>query len=147
MLIYHTKLVVLMVSALAILFPACSSRPTKLPVLTEQVYELAVQVTSPDCQISVLKTPPSQPYDVIAKVKTYGNPDTDQAEMDHALYQEACAIGAQAVIVQNLNESDLVNEVSMTHLGGGNTRDDPSTSEYAPHIGGLAIRYKDQESR
>src|ERR671931_2412209 len=84
--------------ALAVM-AGCANRPTKPLVLTEQVSELPVQFASPLCQIPVLSAPPAQPYEVIAQVKTYGNPDTDTAEMQNALHREACAIGAQAVIV------------------------------------------------
>ncbi len=142
MLSYPTKLLAFPVSALAILLSACSNRPTKPLALTEQVSELPVQFTSPECQIPVLTTPPSQPYEVIARVKTYGNPDTDQAEMDQALHREACAIGAQAVIVEKPREGEFADEVSMTHMGYDNIRDSTGTAESAYQIVGLAIRYK-----
>jgi hypothetical protein len=121
---------------------ACPNRPTKPLVLTEQVGELPVQFTSPDCQIPVLKAAPSEPYEVIARVKTYGNPGTDQLEMDDALHREACAIGAQAVIIQKAKAGEFTDEVSATHLGFSNTRDYTSTAEYAFQVVGLAIRYK-----
>ena len=127
------------------LFPvlsACPNRPTKPLVLTEQVGALPVQFSSQNCKIPVLKTAPSEPYEVIARVKTYGNPGTTQAEMDNALHREACAIGAQAVIVQQAKEGEFADEISMTHLGFSNTRDYTSTAEYAFQIVGLAIRYK-----
>lgn len=142
MLPYQTKFPVLAVSILAVLLSACPNRPTKPLVLTEQVGELPVQFTSQHCQIPVLHTAPSQPYEVIARVKTYGNPDTDQAEMDKALHREACAIGAQAVIVEQPKAGEFTDEISATHLGFSNTRDYTSTAEYAFQIVGLAIRYK-----
>jgi hypothetical protein len=128
-----------MVLALA---SGCGQRPTKPLVLTEQVGELPVQFTSPQCQIPVLSAPPTQPYEVIARVKTYGNPGTDTAEMRDALHREACAIGAQAVIVQPLKEGEFEDSISATHLGYSNTRDYTSTAEYAFQLIGLAIRYK-----
>jgi len=127
---------------LVLLLSACPNRPTKPLVLTEQVGELPVQFSSQECNIPVLKTAPSEPYEVIAQVKTYGNPGTDQAEMDEALHREACAIGAQAVIVQKKQEGEFADEVSTTHLGYSNIRDYTSTAEYAFQIVGLAIRYK-----
>lgn len=142
MLSSQTKLLALIAAAFAAFLSACPNRPTKPLVLTEQVGELPVQFTAPDCQIPVLKAPPSQPYEVIARVKTYGNPDTDQAEMDQALHREACAIGAQAVIVEQRKEGEFADEVSMTHMGYSTIRDYTSTAEYAYQIVGLAIRYK-----
>jgi hypothetical protein len=121
---------------------ACGQRPTKPLVLTEQVGELPVQFTSQNCQIPVLSSPPGQPYEVIARVKTYGNPGTDMEEMRTLLHREACAVGAQAVIVQSLKEGEFADSVSITHLGFSNTRDYTSTAEYAFQIVGLAIRYK-----
>ena len=75
-------------------------------------------------------------------MKSYGNPGTDMEEMRALLHREACAIGAQAVIVQPLKEGEFADEVSATHLGYSNIRDYTSTAEYAFQIVGLAIRYK-----
>ncbi len=130
------------VTFLLLLLAACGQRPTKPLVLTEQVGELPVQFSAPDCQIPVLAAPPGQPYEVIAQVKSYGNPGTDIAEMRTLLHREACTIGAQAVIVQPLKEGAFTDEVSATHLGYSNTRDYTSTAEYAFQMIGLAIRYK-----
>ena len=127
---------------LAASLTACPNRPTKPLVLTEQVVELPVQFASQDCQIPVLKAAPSEPYEVIARVKTYGNPGTDQAEMDNALHREACAIGAQAVILEQRKESGFEDEIPATHFGYSNTRDYTGTAEYAFQIVGVAIRYK-----
>lgn len=146
MLSSQTKFFALTVTTFAVFLSACSNRPTKPLVLTEQVRELPVQFTLSDCQIPVLQTPPSQPYEVIAKVKTYGNPTTDQAEMDQALHREACAIGAQAVIVEKPRKGEFTDEISATYMGYSNIRDDTSTGEYAYQIVGLAIRYKMQPS-
>ncbi len=120
----------------------CVNRPTKPLVLTEQVGELPVQFASPQCQIPMLSAPPSQPYEVIARVKTYGNPGTDPAEMRNALHREACAIGAQAVIVQVMREGEFEDTVSVTHFGYSTDRDYTSTADYAFQLVGLAIRYK-----
>jgi hypothetical protein len=121
---------------------ACPNRPTKPLVLTEQVGELPVQFSSQNCNIPVLPAPPTEPYEVIARVKSYGNPGTDQAEMNNALHREACAIGAHAVIVQKMKEGEFADEISMTHMGYSTIRDYTSTAEYAYQIVGLAIRYK-----
>lgn len=127
---------------LLLILMGCGQRPTKPLVLTEQVGELPVQFTSQNCQIPVLSSPPGQPYEVIARVKTYGNPGTDIGEMRTLLHREACAIGAQAVIVQPLKEGEFEDSISATHLGFSNIRDYTSTAEYAFQIVGLAIRYK-----
>ena len=120
----------------------CANRPTKPLVLTEQVGEMPVQFTPSQCQIPMLSAPPSQPYEVIARVKTYGNPGTDPAEMRNALHREACAIGAQAVIVQAMKEGEFEDSISVTHYGYSTDRDYTSTAEYAFQLIGLAIRYK-----
>jgi hypothetical protein len=120
----------------------CANRPTKPLVLTEQVGELPVQFSSPHCRIPVLSQPPSRPYDVIARVKTYGNPGTNTAAMHDALHREACAIGAQAVIVQPLKEGEFEDTIAVSHLGYSTDRDYKSTAEYAFQLVGLAIRYK-----
>lgn len=127
---------------LLLLLVACGQRPTKPLVLTEQVGELPVQWTSPNCQIPMLSAPPAQPYEIIARVKAYGNPGTEPGAMQDMLHKEACAIGAQAVIVQPLKEGEFEDAISATHLGYSNIRDYTSTAEYAFQIVGLAIRYK-----
>jgi len=121
---------------------SCANRPTKPLVLTEQVGEMPVQFASPQCQIPMLSTPPSQPYEVIARVKTYGNPGTDPVEMRSLLHREACAIGAQAVIVQAMREGKFEDSIAVTHYGYSSDRDYTSTAEYAFQLIGLAIRYK-----
>jgi hypothetical protein len=131
---------------LAFLLTGCTNRPTKPLVLTEQVGELPVQFASPQCQIPVLSAPPSRPYDVIARVKTYGNPGTNMTDMHDALHREACAIGAQAVIVQPLREGKFEDTISVTHLGYSTDRDYTSTADYAFQLIGLAIRYKPDTS-
>src|SRR2546423_9299825 len=99
----HRAWVVLALASAA----GCANRPTKPLVLTEQVGELPVQFASPHCQIPLLSAPPAQPYEVIARVKTYGNPGTDMAEMQTALHHEACAIGAQAVSFPPVETSEI----------------------------------------
>jgi len=120
----------------------CANRPTKPLVLTEQVGEMPVQFASSQCQIPMLSAPPSQPYEVIARVKTYGNPGTDPGEMRSVLHREACAIGAQAVIVQAMKEGEFADSISVSHYGYSSDRDYTSTAEYAFQLVGLAIRYK-----
>ncbi|MBM4256518.1 MAG: hypothetical protein FJ147_11575 [Deltaproteobacteria bacterium] len=97
----------------------------------------------PECKIPVLTTAPSEPYEVIAQVKTYGNVETDQAEMDDALNREACELGAQAVIVQPAKGVGRADEVS-THAAGSSDEDSANTVEYASQIVGLAIRYSSE---
>jgi len=121
---------------------ACPNRPTKPLVLTEQVGELPVQFSSPDCSIPVLSASPAQPHEVIARIKTYGNPQTEPGAMQEMLHKEACAIGAQAVIVQPVKEGQFEDSISVQHLGYSTDRDYTSSAEYSYQIIGLAIRYK-----
>jgi hypothetical protein len=64
------------------------------------------------------------------------------AELRNSLYREACAIGAQAVILQSMKEGEFEDTISVTHLGYSTDRDYTSTAEYAFQLVGLAIRYK-----
>ena len=82
---------------------SCANRPTKPLVLTEQVGELPVQFASPHCQIPLLSAPPAQPYEVIAQVKTYGNPGTDMAEMQNALHQQKAMVDAGQWLLYRYN--------------------------------------------
>ncbi|MGE0679695.1 MAG: hypothetical protein AB7P69_02140 [Candidatus Binatia bacterium] len=125
-----------------LILAACSNRPTKPLVLTEQVGELPVQFSSPNCSIPILNAPPTEPHEVIARIKTYGNPGTEPTAMRGMLHQEACAIGAQAVIVQPLKEGQFEDSISVQHLGYSTDRDYTSSADYAYQIIGLAIRYK-----
>ena len=121
---------------------ACLNRPTKPLVLTEQMGELPVQFASPNCSIPVLTAPPSQPHEVIARIKTYGNPGAESGAMQDMLHKEACALGAQAVVIQPMKEGQFEDAISVQHLGYSTDRDYTSTAEYAYQIIGLAIRYK-----
>lgn len=121
---------------------ACANRPTTPLVLTEQVGELPVQFSTQACAIPVLTTLPSQPHEVIARIKTYGNPGMEQNAMQDALHKEACALGAQAVVIQPLKEGQFEDSVSVTHLGYSTDRDYTSRADYAYMIVGLAIHYK-----
>lgn len=121
---------------------ACANRPTKPLVLTEQVGELPVQFSSPNCSIPILNAPPAEPHEVIARIKTYGNPGTEPNAMQGMLHQEACAIGAQAVIIHPMTEGQFEDSISVQHLGYSTDRDYTSSAEYAYQIIGLAIRYK-----
>ncbi len=125
------------------ILPACVDRPAKPLVLTGQK-GLPVPLASQSCQIPLLKTAPSEPYEVIARVKTYGNPETDQAEMNDVLYREACAIDAQAVIIEQMKEAGFDDETSAPHVDHSNLGDSSSTAKYARQIVGIAIRYKSE---
>jgi len=124
------------------LLVACANRPSKPLVFTEQVGALPVQWVSPHCNIPMLSVPPTQPYEVIARVKTYGNAETEPEAMRTAIRHEACALGAQAVILQPVKRGEFEDTISVTHLGYSTDRDYSSTAEYAYQLIGLAIRYK-----
>jgi hypothetical protein len=124
------------------LLMACANRPSKPLVVTEQVGELPVQWVSPQCHIPILSVPPTQPYEVIARVKTYGNAGTEPEAMRTAIHHEACALGAQAIILQPVKTGEFEDTISVSHLGYSTDRDYSSTAEYAYQLIGLAIRYK-----
>jgi hypothetical protein len=63
-------------------------------------------------------------------------------EMRNALHREACALGAQAVIVQPMKEGEFEDTISVTHFGYSTDRDYTSTADYAFRLIGLAIRYE-----
>jgi hypothetical protein len=62
--------------------------------------------------------------------------------MQGVLHQEACALGAQAVVIQPMKEGQFEDSISVQHLGYSTDRDYTSSAEYAYQIIGLAIRYK-----
>lgn len=123
-------------------FSACANRPTKPLVLIEQIGEFPVQFSPQNCSIPILTAIPSQSHEVIARIKTYGNPGMEKNAMQEALYKEACAIGAQAVVLQPLQEGAFEDTVSVTHLGYSTDRDYTSRADYAYQMIGLALRYK-----
>lgn len=133
-------LVVVVTSALV----GCVSRPMKPLVLTEQVGALPVEFTTTNCKIPLLSSPPASPYEVIARVKTYGNQGTGVDSMHAALHREACAIGAEAVILKRLKAGEFQDEVSVQHTGASSVRDYTSRADYEFQLVGLAIRYKQQ---
>ncbi len=135
---YTTALVSLLVGCTLV---GCVSRPTRPLVLTEQVGELPVEFSAADCTIPVLSDTPDAPHEVIARVKTYGNRGTGMAPMRDALLREACAIGAEAIVLQGLRAGEFADEVTVQHLGASTVRDYRSRSDYEFRLVGLAIRY------
>ncbi len=122
----------------------CVSRPTKPLVLTEQMGALPVEFADADCKIPLLSSPPALPYEVIARVKTYGNQGTGAESLHAALHREACAIGAEAVILERLKAGEFQDEISVQHRGASTPRDYTSRVDYEFQLVGLAIRYKQQ---
>ena len=122
----------------------CVSRPIKPLVLTEQVGALPTEFSAADCKIPLLSSPPALPYEVIARVKTYGNQGTGAESLHAALHREACAIGAEAVILERLKAGEFQDEVSVQHTGASSVRDYTSRADYEFQLVGLAIRYKQE---
>ena len=123
----------------------CVSRPTKPLVLTEQMGALPVEFSAADCKIPLLSSPPALPYEVIARVKTYGNQGTGAESLHAALHREACALGAEAVILERLKAGEFQDEISVQHMGASTPRDYTSRADYEFQLVGLAIRYKRQK--
>ena len=122
----------------------CASRPTKPLVLTEQVGAIPVEFTTTNCKIPILNSPPALAHEVIARVKTYGNPGTGMEAMQAALHREACSIGAEAIILQRMKAGEFQDEVTVAHVGASTARDYRSRADYEFQLVGLAIRYKQQ---
>ncbi len=122
----------------------CASRPTKPLVLTEQVGALPVEFTTTNCNIPILSSPPTLPHEVIARVKTYGNQGTGMEAMQKALHREACALGAEAIVLQRMKAGEFQDEVTVQHMGASSARDYRSRSDYEFQLVGLAIRYTQQ---
>ena len=95
----------------------CVSRPTKPLVLTEQVGALPIEFTTTNCKIPILDSPPALAHEVIARVKTYGNPGTGMEAMQTALHREACAIGAEAIVLQRMKAGEFQDEITVAHVG------------------------------
>ena len=136
-----TLLTVLVGCALAECVVGCASRPTKPLVLTEQVGALPVEFTAANCQIPILSALPASPHEVIARVKTYGNQGTGMEAMQKALHREACAIGAEAIVLQRVKAGEFQDEVTVQHMGASSVRDYRSRADYEFQLVGLAIRY------
>ena len=136
--------VILLVMAASTLL-GCVSRPTKPLVLTEQMGALPVEFSAADCKIPLLSSPPALPYEVIARVKTYGNQGTGTESLHAALHREACALGAEAVILERLKAGEFQDEISVQHMGASTPRDYTSRADYEFQLVGLAIRYKRQK--
>lgn len=140
----ETVRVILAIVAVSML-GGCVSRPTKPLVLTEQMGALPVEFSAADCKIPLLSSPPALPYEVIARVKTYGNQGTGADRLHAALHREACAIGAEAVILERLKAGEFQDEINVQHSGARTPRDYTSRADYEFQLVGLAIRYKQQK--
>lgn len=140
----ETVRVILAIVAVSMLV-GCVSRPTKPLVLTEQMGALPVEFSAADCKIPLLSSPPALPYEVIARVKTYGNQGTGADRLHAALHREACAIGAEAVILERLKAGEFQDEINVQHSGARTPRDYTSRADYEFQLVGLAIRYKQQK--
>ena len=130
-----------LVLGLTLLALGCPNKPAQPLVLTEQVGTLPVQFSARECRLPILSERPADPHEVIARIKTYGNPKTKKEDMDDMLRGEACALGAQALVLQPLQTGAFEDEISVQHLGYSTTRDYTSRAEYRYRVIGLAIRY------
>lgn len=126
---------------LALLLLGCPNKPVHPLVLTEQVGTLPVHFSSRDCRLPILFDRPAEPHEVIARIKTYGNPKTKKRAMTEMLHGEACALGAQALVVEPLKTGEFEDEISVQHRGYSTDRDYTSRAEYQYQLIGLAIRY------
>lgn len=140
--IRHAKTLVSILAAGALV--GCVNRPTRPLVLTEQIGALPVEFNVGDCTIPILSSAPESPHEVIARVKTYGNQGTGMESMQSALKREACAIGAEAIVLQRLRAGEFADEVTVQHLGASTARDYRSRADYEFQLVGLAIRYTQQ---
>lgn len=131
---------------LIVCLPGCPNKPSKPLVLTEQVGNIPVEFSSRNCRLPILSTPPTEPHEVLARIKTYGNAKTKKKEMHNMLRGEACAIGAQALVVQQLKTGEFEDEISVQHKGFSTGRDYTSRAEYTYQLIGLAIRYKTESA-
>ncbi len=135
---------VLLIILVGCALSGCVNRPSKPLVLTEQVGALPVAFTTKNCEIPLLDSPPASAHEVIARVKTYGNPGTGMEAMQAALYREACAIGAEAIVLQRVKAGEFQDEITVAHVGASTARDYRSRADYEFQLVGLAIRYKPQ---
>ena len=135
-----------MLLGLIVCLVGCPNKPTKPLVLTEQVGNIPVEFASRNCRLPILSAPPTEPHEVLARIKTYGNPKTKKKEMRNMLRGEACALGAQALVVQQLKTGEFEDEISVQHMGFSTDRDYTSRAEYTYQLIGLAIRYKTESA-
>jgi hypothetical protein len=62
-----------------------------------------------DCQMLVFENnPPTRPYEVFARITSYGNSPESQGQMQSLIKQNACELGADAVVLLPVQEVEHI---------------------------------------
>ena len=62
-----------------------------------------------DCQMMVFEnTPPPRPYEVFARITSYGNAPESQEKMQSLIKSNACELGADAVVLLPIQEVEHI---------------------------------------
>jgi hypothetical protein len=62
-----------------------------------------------DCQMLVFdNNPPTRPYEVFARITSYGNAPESQEQMQSLIKQNACELGADAVVLLPVQEVEHI---------------------------------------
>lgn len=76
---------------------------------TENIAPIYPDPRPQNCPIVVLKnTPPARSYEVFARITSYGNSPESQEKMQSLIQQNACEIGADAVVLLPLQEVEHI---------------------------------------
>jgi hypothetical protein len=65
-----------------------------------------------NCKLTVLTAPPSQPYEVFAQVVSYAGSADMADKMESLIKQNACEVGADAIVLLPVQHGDHVSTVN-----------------------------------
>ncbi len=122
---------VLAAAGLALLLGGCAASQD---VAVERVSGAQYAPTS---VVEVLQHAPKQPYRVIAKLDARGAPGTPVAQVLASLQAKAAALGANAIVVQDLSATQA-GTLQFNPSGGQMTQ---TAAQLVPHLKAQALRY------
>ena len=92
---------------LAGLFAGCSTDQTPTKVMVTPIASTMLPAKPADCDMPVLIREPSVSYQQIAIVEAWANVDEDPANVLPELKRQACATGAQALLIVDNRKQDI----------------------------------------
>ncbi len=92
---------------LAGLLAGCSTDQTPTKVMVTPIASAMLPAKPADCDMPVLICDPSAPYRQIAIVEAWANVDEDPANVLPELKRQACATGAQALLIVDNRKQDI----------------------------------------
>jgi hypothetical protein len=77
--------------------------------VVERLTNIYPEPRPPNCKLAVLNTPPSEPYEVFAQVVSYAGSADMGEKMQSLIKNNACEIGADAIVLLPMQHIDHVN--------------------------------------